>query len=422
MRGTVYRASCWLLAMLNVKAIQSEFPVLQVEAYPGVPLIYLDSAATSQKPEPVIKAMVDYLSAYNANVHRGIHRLSEDATAAYEGARQRIASFINAPDPATVIFVRNTTEALNLVAYSWGRANIRPGDEILLTEMEHHSNIVPWQLLAEERGAVVRYLPITNDGLLDFGALPAMLGERTRLFAFTAMSNVFGTVNPVKELVSAARAVGAVTVVDAAQSVPHLSVDVQDLAPDFLAFSGHKMCGPTGIGILYGRRELLEEMPPFLSGGDMIRRVQFEGSTWNDLPWKFEAGTPSIAEGIGLGAAVDYLTAVGMDEIHAHEQFITGYALEALSEVKGLRALGPPAAQRGGVVAFTLDGVHPHDISQILDQDGIAIRAGHHCAMPLHHKLRLPASARASFYLYTSTDEVDKLVTGLNRVRKVFRL
>ena len=408
--------------MLNVKAIQSEFPILQVEAHPGVPLIYLDSAATSQKPAPVIEAMVEYLSGYNANVHRGIHRLSEDATVAYEGARQRISAFINAPDPATVIFVRNTTEALNLVAYSWGRANIRPGDEILLTEMEHHSNVVPWQLLAEECGAVVRYLPITDAGLLDLGALPEMLGERTRLFAFTAMSNVFGTINPVKELVLAARAVGAISVVDAAQSVPHLSVDVQDIDCDFLAFSGHKMCGPTGIGVLYGRRDLLEEMPPFLSGGDMIRRVEFEGSTWNDLPWKFEAGTPSIAEGIGFGAAVDYLSAIGMDEIHAHEQFITGYALEALSEVKGLRTIGPPVAQKGGVVAFTLDGIHPHDIAQILDQDGIAIRAGHHCAMPLHHKLRIPASARASFYLYTSTDEIDKLVTGLNRVRKVFRL
>jgi cysteine desulfurase/selenocysteine lyase len=408
--------------MLNVKAIQSEFPILQVEAHPGVPLIYLDSAATSQKPAPVIEAMVEYLSGYNANVHRGIHRLSEDATVAYEGARQRISAFINAPDPATVIFVRNTTEALNLVAYSWGRANIRPGDEILLTEMEHHSNVVPWQLLAEECGAVVRYLPITDAGLLDLGALPEMLGERTRLFAFTAMSNVFGTINPVKELVLAARAVGAISVVDAAQSVPHLSVDVQDIDCDFLAFSGHKMCGPTGIGVLYGRRDLLEEMPPFLSGGDMIRRVEFEGSTWNDLPWKFEAGTPSIAEGIGFGAAVDYLSAIGMDEIHAHEQFITGYALEALSEVKGLRTIGPPVAQKGGVVAFTLDGIHPHDIAQILDQDGIAIRAGHHCAMPLHHRLRIPASARASFYLYTSSDEIDKLVTGLNRVRKVFRL
>jgi cysteine desulfurase/selenocysteine lyase len=408
--------------MLDVTAIQSEFPILQVEAHPGVPLVYLDSAATSQKPASVIEAMVAYLSGYNANVHRGIHRLSEDATEAYEGARQRIANFINAPDPATVIFVRNTTEALNLVAYSWGRTNIQAGDEILLTEMEHHSNLVPWQLLAEERGAVVRYLPITDNGLLDRSALPEMLTERTRLFAFTAMSNVLGTINPVEELAAAARAVGAVTVIDAAQSVPHLSVDVQEIDCDFLAFSGHKMCGPTGIGILYGRRELLEEMPPFLSGGDMIRRVRFEGSTWNDLPWKFEAGTPSIAEGIGLGAAVDYLSAIGMDEIHAHEQFIAGYALEALSEVKGLRALGPPVAQRGGVVSFTLDGVHPHDVSQILDQDGIAIRAGHHCAMPLHHRLRIPASARASFYLYTTTAEIDKLVDGLNRVRGVFRL
>jgi cysteine desulfurase/selenocysteine lyase len=408
--------------MLNLTSIQKDFPILQVEAHPGVPLVYLDNAATSQKPVQVIEAMDVYYREYNANVHRGIHRLSEEATEAYESARERIARFINAPDPATVIFTRNTTEAINLVAWSWGRTNLKPGDEILLTEMEHHSNIVPWQLLAEEKGVKVRYIPFLDNGILDLTNLSDLLTERTKIFAFTAMSNVFGTINPTKKLVAAARAVGAITVVDAAQSVPHLPVDVQDLDCDFLAFSGHKMCGPTGIGILYGKRALLEEMPPFLSGGDMIRRVTFEGSSWNDLPWKFEAGTPSIAEGIGLGAAVDYLSTVGMDAIHAHEQFITDYALEALSEVKDMQFLGPPVAQRGGVVSFNLTGLHPHDISQVLDQDGIAIRAGHHCAMPLHQRLCIPASARASFYLYTRPEDIDRLVTSLNRVRKVFRL
>ncbi len=408
--------------MLNLTSIQKDFPILQVEAHPGVPLVYLDNAATSQKPVQVIEAMDVYYRGYNANVHRGIHRLSEEATEAYESARERIARFINAPDPATVIFTRNTTEAINLVAWSWGRTNLKPGDEILLTEMEHHSNIVPWQLLAEEKGVKVRYIPFLDNGILDLTNLSDLLTERTKIFAFTAMSNVFGTINPTKKLVAAARAVGAIAVVDAAQSVPHLPVDVQDLDCDFLAFSGHKMCGPTGIGILYGKRALLEEMPPFLSGGDMIRRVTFEGSSWNDLPWKFEAGTPSIAEGIGLGAAVDYLSSVGMDAIHAHEQFITDYALEALSEVQDMQFLGPPVAQRGGVVSFNLTGLHPHDISQVLDQDGIAIRAGHHCAMPLHQRLCIPASARASFYLYTRPEDIDRLVASLHRVRKVFRL
>jgi cysteine desulfurase/selenocysteine lyase len=408
--------------MLDVQAIKDDFPLLQVEAHPGVPLIYLDNAATSQKPAAVIEAMDDYYRGYNANVHRGIHRLSEDATEAYEGARNRIGRFINAPDPATIIYVRNTTEALNLVANSWGRQHVGAGDEILLTEMEHHSNIVPWQMLAQEKEATIKYVPFTAEGTLDLSTLGELLTERTKVFAFTAMSNVFGTVNPTRELVAAAHAAGAITVVDAAQSVPHLPVDVQELGCDFLAFSGHKMCGPTGIGILYGKRELLEEMPPFLGGGDMIRRVRLEGSTWNELPWKFEAGTPSIAEGIGLGAAVDYLDEIGMDQVHAYEQFITDYALEALSEVPGLTTIGPPTNQRGGVAAFTLEGVHPHDVSQLLDQDGLAIRAGHHCAMPLHQKLRIPASARASFYVYTSTEDIDRLVTSLHRVRRVFRL
>jgi cysteine desulfurase/selenocysteine lyase len=408
--------------MLDVNKVLTDFPILQQDAYPEIPLIYLDNAATSQKPSSVIDAMSHYYESYNANVHRGIHRLSEEATAAYEGARQRIADFIHAPDPATIIFVRNTTEAINLVASSWGRVHINHGDEILLTEMEHHSNIVPWQLLAEEKGAVVKYLPFNDDGTLTLDKLEEYLTERTKLFAFTAMSNVFGTINPVKELVKAAKAVGAITLIDAAQSVPHLPVDVIDLDCDFLAFSAHKMCGPTGIGILYGKRELLEQMPPFMGGGDMIRRVRLEGSTWNDLPWKFEAGTPSIAEAIGFGAAVDYLQEMGMDTIHAHEQFLADYALEALSEIRGIRLLGPPSNQRGGVVSFSLKGVHPHDISQILDSDGIAIRAGHHCAMPLHQQLKIPASARASFYMYTRTEDIDRLVTSLNGVKKIFRL
>ena len=408
--------------MLNIEKIRADFPILEIEAYPEVPLVFLDSAASSQKPTAVIESMNEYYRSTHANVHRGIYRFSEQATDAYENARARVGRFINAPDSDQVIFVRNATEGFNLVAYSWGRANIKAGDEILLTEMEHHANLVPWQILAEEKEAVIRYLPIHDNGTLDLSALPDLLTEKTKIFSFTAVSNVLGTINPVKQLVDAAHAVGALAMVDAAQSVPHMPVDVQALDCDFLAFSGHKMCGPTGVGILYGRRELLEEMPPFMGGGDMIRRVTLEGSTWNDLPWKFEAGTPSIAEGIGLGAAVDYLTAVGMDEIHAYEQFITNYAVEALSEVDGVTIWGPPVSQKGGVAAFTLDKVHPHDIAELLDKDGIAIRAGHHCAMPLHQRLGLSATARASFYLYNSTAEIDKLVESLHRVRQVFRL
>jgi cysteine desulfurase/selenocysteine lyase len=408
--------------MLDVEKIRADFPILSTDAYTDVPLVYLDSAASSQKPAVVIEAMNDYYRNHHSNVHRGIHRLSEDATNAYEDARARIARFINSPDASQVIFVRNATEGFNLVAYSWGRANIQAGDEILLTEMEHHANLVPWQLLAQEKGATIRYIPFLEDGTLDLTNLPNLLTERTKLFSFTAVSNVFGTINPAKQLVQAAHEVGALAMVDAAQSVPHLPVDVQSLDCDFLAFSGHKMCGPTGIGVLYGRRELLEAMPPFMGGGDMIQRVTLAGSTWNELPYKFEAGTPSIAEAIGLGAAVDYLCGLGMDNILEHEQFITNYALEALSEVKGVTVLGPSPAHKGGVAAFTMNGVHPHDISEILDKDGIAIRAGHHCAMPLHHKLGISASARASFYVHTTPDEIDKLVTSLNRVRQIFRL
>lgn len=408
--------------MLNVEHVRADFPILATEVYPGVPLVYLDSAASSQKPSAVLAAMDDYYRRYNANVHRGVHRLSEEATAAYEGARTAVARFINVADDAEIIFTGNATEGFNLVANSWGRANLRPGDEILLTEMEHHANIVPWQLIAAETGAVVRYLPFTAEGLLDLSQLDDHLTTRTKLFSFAAVSNVFGTVNPVRRLVEAGHAVGATVMVDAAQSVPHMAVDVPAIGADFLAFSSHKMCGPTGIGVLWGKRELLEAMPPFLGGGDMIRRVTFEGSTWNDLPWKFEAGTPRIAEAIGLGAAVAYLSDLGMDNVHAHEQFITTYAMESLNEVPGLTLLGPPGALHGGLASFTLAGVHPHDIAEVLDKDGIAIRAGHHCAMPLHQRLGLAASARASFYLHTTTGEIDLLTRSLHRVREVFRL
>lgn len=408
--------------MFDVEKVREDFPILHQEVRPGVPLVYLDSAASSQKPRQVIEAMDAYYRHDHANVHRGIHTLSEAATNAYESARARIAAFVNAPDPATLIFVRNATEAINLVAATWGRRNIGEGDEILLTEMEHHANLVPWMMLAEEKGALIRYVPVTEQGLIDLHAVEGLLHARTKIFAFTAMSNVLGTITPVAALVSAAHSVGAAALVDAAQSAPHLPVDVQALNCDFLAFSGHKMCGPTGSGVLYGRRELLEEMPPYMGGGDMIRRVTFEGFVPNELPYKFEAGTPAIAEAVGLGAAVDYLSGLGMEEVHRYEQFITGYAMEALSEVEGLKLLGPPAAQKGGLATFTLEGMHPHDVAQLVDEDGVAIRAGHHCAMPLHHKLGIAASARASFYVYTTTGEIDRLVRSLQRAREVFRL
>ena len=408
--------------MFDVQKIRADFPILATETYPGVPLVYLDSTASSQKPLAVIEAMDWYYRHDNANVHRGIHRLSEVATAAYEGAREKVQKFVNAAAPAEIIYVRNATEAINLVAYTWGRTTLKPGDEILSTEMEHHANIVPWQMLAEMTGATLRFLPFTLEGRLDLSQLDEYLTSRTKIFAFTAMSNVFGTINPTKELVAAAHRVGALALVDAAQSVPHLSVDVQDLDCDFLVFSGHKMCGPTGIGVLYGKQHLLQAMPPFMGGGDMIRRVRLEGSTWADLPHKFEAGTPAIAEAIGLGAAVDYLNHVGMNAIHAYEQFLTHYALEALSEIPGLTLFGPPASEKGGVATFTLQGVHPHDIAELLDRNGIAVRAGHHCAMPLHHKLNIGATARASFYLYSTTQEIDQLVTSLHKVRQLFNL
>jgi cysteine desulfurase/selenocysteine lyase len=401
--------------MLDIERVRADFPAFSRTVH-GRPLVFLDSAASSQKPLPVLEAMERVYRECYANVHRGIYAFSEEATLAYENARDRVASLINAPVREEIIFTRNTTEAINLVAYAWGRTNVRPGDRILLTEMEHHSNLVPWQLLAQEKGAQLVYLPITDDGLLRMDLLDSLLDERVKLVAVTMMSNVLGTVNPVKEIICRAHAAGAVVLVDAAQSVPHMPVDVQDLDCDFLAFSGHKMCGPTGIGVLYGKEALLEAMPPFLGGGDMIRKVEWESATWNRLPWKFEAGTPAFVEGIGLGAAVDYLTAIGMEAIAAHERELTAYALERLSALLGLNIVGPPAHQRGGVVAFTFRGIHPHDIAHMLDMEGIAVRAGHHCAQPLHRRLGLTATVRASFYLYNTAEEVDALARALERI------
>ncbi len=404
----------------DVTKIRADFPILSREVRPGVPVIYLDSTATAQKPLAVIEAMDRYYRMSNANIHRGVHTLAEEATGLYESARERVAKFINAKSHKEVIFTRNATEAINLVAYSWGRTNIVAGDIIVITEMEHHSNLVPWQMLAAERGAVLEVIPVTDDGELDLSKFDSLLRRSPKLVCLTHMSNVLGTINPVTEIAAKARAAGALTMVDAAQSVPHLPVDVQTLGADFLAFSGHKMCGPTGVGVLWARQALLEGMPPFLGGGDMIRRVYLREFKANDLPHKFEAGTPAIAEVIGLGAAVDYLTAIGMNAIHAYEQEIIAYALERLEEVPGVKVYGPKAERKGGVAAFSFAGVHPHDVAQVLDRDGIAVRAGHHCAMPLHDRFALPATTRASFYLYNTRSEVDQLIEGLYKVKKMF--
>lgn len=402
------------------RKIRDDFPTLAREVRPGVPLVYLDSTATSHKPEAVLAAMDDYYRRSNANIHRGVHTLAEEATTLYENARESIARFINAPAARQVIYTRNTTESINLVAYSWARANLQTGDLVIATEMEHHSNLVPWHMLAAERGIRLEFIPVTADGLLDLDEYRKLLELGPKLVTFTHMSNVLGTINPAKEIIRLAREAGAVTLVDGAQSVPHLPVNVQDLDVDFLAFSAHKMVGPTGIGVLYGKQALLEAMPPFLGGGDMIKTVHLRSFTPNTIPYKFEAGTPAIAEAVGFGAACDYLTGVGMDAIAAHEHAITEYALERLEEIPGLRLFGPSADKKGGVAAFVLDGIHPHDVAQILDGDGIAVRAGHHCAQPLHEKFNIPATSRASFYLYSTTEEVDKLVEGIYKVKKYF--
>lgn len=400
--------------------IRKDFPILQRKTHDSVPLVYLDSTATSQKPLAVIEAMNEYYRRSNANIHRGVHTLAEEATAMYEEAREKIAKFINAPSAKQVIYTRNATESINLVAYTWARANLKAGDLVILTEMEHHSNLVPWLMLQAERGIELDFIPVTEDGLLDLEAYKSLLSRTPKLVAFTHMSNVLGTINPAADIIRMAHSAGAITVVDAAQSVPHLKVDAQALDADFLAFSAHKMCGPTGIGALYGKAELLESMPPFLGGGDMIKEVKLRSFRPNTLPHKFEAGTPAIAEAVGFGVAVDYLTKVGMDNIAAHEHEITEYALERLEEIPGVKLFGPSADKKGGVAAFTFEGVHPHDVAQILDRDGIAVRAGHHCAQPLHEKFGIPATSRASFYLYNTKEEVDLLVNGIYKVKELF--
>src|SRR5512133_364547 len=405
---------------LNITDIRKDFPILEREVHPGVRLTYLDSTATSQKPLQVIRAMDDFYRRSNANIHRGVHTLAEESTALYEGARERIAKFVNAESAREIIYTRNTTESINLVAYTWARANLKKGDLVILTEMEHHSNLVPWHMLQAERGIELEFISVTEDGLLDLAAYKTLLDRRPKLVSFTHMSNVLGTINPAAEIIRLAHEAGAVTLVDGAQSVPHFQVDVQALDADFYAFSAHKMCGPTGIGALYGKAELLESMPPFLGGGDMIKEVKLRSFRANSLPHKFEAGTPAIAEAVGFGAAVDYLSAIGMDAIAAHEHEITEYALERLEEVPGVKVFGPSFQDKGGVAAFTLEGVHPHDVAQILDRDGIAVRAGHHCAQPLHEKFGIPATSRASFYLYNTKEEVDLLVNGIYKVKEMF--
>ncbi len=401
--------------------IRQDFPILSRQVH-GKPLVYLDSGASSQKPLAVIETMDHYYKTYHANVHRGVYEISEEATAAMEKARVKVARFINARSSREIIFTRNTTESINLVAYSWGAANIQSGDVIILTEMEHHSNLVPWQLLAQRTGARLEFIPLTDDGQLRLDVYTQLLELHPRLVAFTQMSNVLGTITSAQQIIAQAHAAGALTLVDAAQSVPHLPVDVQALDADFLCFSGHKMLGPTGIGVLYGKRALLEAMPPFMGGGSMIRTVQLHSSTWADLPAKFEAGTPAIAEAIGLGAAVDYLNALGMENVERHEQEITAYALEQLQAIPELTIYGPAVEKRGGVVSFTLGDIHPHDLASILDQEtGVAIRAGHHCAQPLMERYQLTATARASFYVYTTRADIDSLVQGLHKAQQIFQ-
>jgi cysteine desulfurase/selenocysteine lyase len=408
------------LSDADVARIRADFPIL-LERPHGKPLVFLDSAASSQKPVQVIDAMDDYYRRYHANIHRGVYHISELATEAFEEARAAVARFIGTPCAAECLYVRNATEGLNLVAYSWGRTNVRPGDVILLTEMEHHSNLVPWQVLAQQTGARLRFVPVTDDGQLDLRDLDTLL-DGAKLFAFTALSNTLGTINPVKHLAARARAAGAVSVVDACQAVPRMPVDVTEWGADFVAFSAHKMLGPTGVGILWGRKELLDAMPPFLTGGGMIGIVTLERSTYADVPARFEAGTPAIAEAIGLHAAVRYLEEVGMERIHQYERFLADYAMRQLSEVAQVTLYGPSIEHRSGVISMTVGDIHAHDLASILDSEGIAVRAGHHCNQPLMEKLGVAATARASFYLYNTLSEVDALIRGIEKAKKIFKL
>ena len=405
---------------LDANIIRKDFPILGREVRPGIPLVYLDSTATTQKPLVALQAMDEFYRNNNANIHRGVHTLAEESTALYEQARQNVADFIHASSASEIIFTRNTTESINLVVYSWAHTNLKSGDLVILTEMEHHSNLVPWLQLQADRGIRLEFIPVTDKGLLDLEVYHSLLAQTPKLVAFSGMSNVLGTINPANEIIRMAHGVGALSLVDGAQSVPHLPVDVQALDVDFLAFSAHKMLGPTGIGVLYAKAKLLEAMPPFLGGGDMIKTVHLRSFSPNDVPHKFEAGTPAIAEVVGFGAAVGYLTAIGMDAVAAHEQEMIAYTLERLEEIPGVQVLGPTADKKGGVAAFTLEGVHPHDVAQILDHYGIAVRAGHHCAQPLHEKFGITATTRASFYIYSLREEVDKLVSGIHQVKKIF--
>ncbi len=405
---------------IDTKRIREDFPILKREVH-GKPLVYFDNAATTQKPQAVIDALVEYYSSYNANIHRGIHALAEEATAKYEATRQNVADFIGAPDASNIVFTRNTTESINLVAHAWGRKFLTAGDEIVLSTMEHHSNLVPWQTLAKEKGAVLRFIDIDDDGQFVQDDIERHIGAKTKLVAVTHMSNVLGTINPVREIADLAHQHGALVLLDGAQSVPHLPVNVQELDCDFLAFSAHKMLGPTGVGVLYAKGELLEEMDPFLGGGEMIRRVQLEESTWNDVPWKFEAGTPNIAGVCAFSAAIDYLSELGMENVRAQEIEMVQEAVRRVANVPGVTVYGPESAERrGGVVAFNVEGVHPHDLGTVLDHHGVAIRAGHHCAQPLMDRLDVVATARASFYVYNDKEEFDALIEGIEEAARMF--
>ena len=413
----------------DVEAVRKDFPILSREVH-GVPLVYLDSANSAQKPQVVIDAEADLYANHYANVARAVHTLGSEVTHAYEGARDKVAAFLNAPSRDEVIFTRNITEALNLLAYSLSNATsfpgaekfkLGPGDEIVVTEMEHHSNIVPWQQLAQRTGATFRWIPLTDDGRLVDEAIDEVINERTKVVSFVYQSNALGTINPVKRIVARAKAVGALSIVDAAQAAPHLPLDVQDLGADFVAFTGHKLYGPSGVGVLWGRYDLLKDLPPFLGGGEMIETVDMTGSTFAAPPHRFEAGTPMIAQAVALGTAVDYVTDLGIENIHDHEHAITGYALEALATIPDLRIIGPADnVDRGATIAFALKGVHPHDVAQLLDEHGIAVRAGHHCARPVCVRYGIPATTRASFGVYTTTDEIDALVSGVRRVQEMF--
>ncbi len=406
------------VAVFDVDKVRADFPILQRQVH-GNPLVYLDNAATSHKPVQVIETLDRYYREYNSNIHRGVHTLSEEATAAYESARGKIRKFINATSDKEIILTRGTTESINLVAQSWGRSTLKAGDEIIVSQMEHHSNIVPWQLLSEQTGAVLKVVPFNDAGELLFDEYEKLLGPRTRLVAMVHISNALGTINPVKQVIDLAHKYNAMVLIDGAQSIPHAAIDVQALDCDFFCFSGHKLFGPTGTGVLYGKRALLEAMPPWQGGGDMIRTVTFEKSTWNDLPYKFEAGTPHIAGMIGLGAAIDYVSAIGMDAIRTYETGLLDYATEAASSIQGLRLIGT-AKQKASILSFVMDKIHPHDLGTILDHHGVAIRAGHHCAMPVMDRYAIPATARASFAMYNTRQEVDKFIQAVVAAQKVF--